>query len=510
MGKHYEKLLKTVAPIFDLCSTISLLEWDQQTYMPHGGAPGRAVQIATLSRMAHELFIGDELAADLQAAEDEVAGLNPDSDQAGVVQRLRRDIDKSRRIPADWIEESETAFRLAFNAWVDARRASNFKSFQPYLEKTLELKRAYVAFFEPYDSPYDPLLDDYEPGMKATAVKAIFDQLRAVQVPLVQAITERADAVDDGFLRQEFDHQKQWDFGLEVIRDLGYDFARGRQDKAPHPFSISLNRDDVRITNRINGHIFGPTLFGSMHESGHAMYGQGIAPSLDRIPSLSGSTPEAAHDASLGIHESQSRMMENLVGRSRAFWTAYYPKLQAIFPSQLGGVDSETFYRAINRVNPSLIRVEADEATYNLHIMLRFEIELGMIEGEIEVSDLPEVWNSKMQSYFGLTPPNDADGVLQDIHWADGYIGYFPTYTIGNLVASQLWQVIATDIPDIEQQIASAQFETLLAWLRERIHRHGGKYEPMVLLNRIAGEGLNAQPYLDYLTSKYGEIYGLS
>ncbi len=510
MGQHYKNLLQVAAPLFDLCSTIDLLEWDQQTYMPPGGAQGRAQQIATLSRMAHELFTSDRFAAALAQAESEVASLDPDSDEVRVVKRMRRDLNKSSRIPADWVEESETAFRISFNAWVEARKASDFNAFRPHLEKMLELKLAYVGFFEPYDSPYDPLLDNYEPGMKSSAVKGIFEQLRAVQVPLVEAIQQRSDAVDDSFLHQPYDDQKQWDFGLQVVRDVGYDFQRGRQDKAPHPFSISFNRNDVRITNRINSNFFGPTLFGSMHEAGHGMYSQGIAPSLDRIPALSGSTLEASHHASLGVHESQSRMIENLVGRSRAFWTAYYPKLQTLFPSQLSEVDSEAFYKAINRVEPSLIRVEADEATYNLHVMLRFEIESGLMEGQLEVGDLPEVWNGKMQEYFGLTPPNDADGVLQDVHWADGYVGYFPTYTLGNIIASQLWAQLVSEVPDLEQQIASGKFETLVAWLRENIHQHGGKYEPMELLQRITGGGLDAQPYLDYLTSKYGEIYGLS
>lgn len=510
MGQKYDKLLKAAAPVFDLCASIDLLEWDQQTYMPPGGAEGRALQIATLSRMAHELFTSDDFAATLEAAEAEVADLDPDADEPRVVRRMRRDLDKSRRVSADWVEESETAFRRSFGAWVVARKASDFNSFRPHLERMLELKQQYVSFFEPYESPYDPLLDDYEPGLKSTTVKAMFDQLRETQVPLVEAISARADSVDDSFLRQPFDDQKQWDFGLRVIRDVGYDFQRGRQDKAPHPFSISFSRNDVRITNRINSNFFGPTLFGSMHEAGHAMYNQGISPSLDRIPILSGSTLESSHHASLGVHESQSRMLENLVGRSRAFWKAYYPKLQAVFPTQLGGVDGERFYRAINRVKPSLIRVEADEATYNLHIMLRFDIESGLIEGRIDTADLPEIWNAKMQEYFGLTPPNDAQGVLQDIHWADGYVGYFPTYTIGNLMASQLWQALIKQVPDIEEQIAAGEFEPLVSWLREQVHRHGGKYEPMELLERITGEALNAQPYLTYLTDKYGEIYELS
>jgi carboxypeptidase Taq len=509
MGDHFEKLRKMSEAIFDLTATISLLEWDQQTYMPSGGAEGRAHQMATISRIVHERFTGEDFGEALEAAESEVANLDPDSDEARIVGRLRRDLSKSSKVSADWVEESERTVRLAFNAWIKARPASDFKSFQPHLEKVVELKHAYLGFFEPYDHPYDPLIDNYEPGMKTEAVKQVFEQLRSEQVPLVEAISERADAVDDSFLRQPFEDQKQWDFGLDVIKDLGYDFERGRQDKAPHPFSTSFNRGDVRITNRINPSFFGPTLFGSMHEAGHAMYSQGISEGLDRIPILSGSTLDSSHHASLGIHESQSRMMENLIGRSRAFWTGFYPRLQAVFPDQLNGVDMESFYKAINRVKPSLIRVEADEATYNLHIMLRFEIEVGLMDGSVAVPDLPEVWNAKFDEYFGMTPPDDADGVLQDIHWADGYIGYFPTYTIGNLVASQLWLKLASDIDDVEQQIAAGRFDNLLEWLRENVHQHGGKFTPTELLERITGEGLNAQPYIDYLKSKYGEIYGL-
>jgi carboxypeptidase Taq len=311
-------------------------------------------------------------------------------------------------------------------------------------------------------------------------------------------------------LRVAFDEKAQWDFGVEVIRDLGYDLTRGRQDKAPHPFSQSLSRDDVRITTRVNPNYISSALFGSMHESGHAIYSQGIAPALDRIPTLSGSTLEGAHDAGLGMHESQSRMLENLVGRSRAFWTAYYPRLQAAFPSQLGGVEIDTFYRGINKVERSLIRVEADEATYNLHILLRFEIEADLIDGNLEVADLPEAWNSKFQEYLGLTPPDDGQGVLQDIHWADGYFGYFPTYTLGNLISVQLWQKLGEDLPDLEVQISRGEFGELIGWLNEKIHRHGGKYEPMDLLNRVTGKELSAKPYLKYLTDKFSEIYGLS
>ncbi len=510
MGEQFEKLRVLAGRVFDLASASDLLNWDMQTYMPPGGADGRSHAMATLSSLAHEHFIRDDFGEALEAAEAEVKGLDPDSDEAGIVARLRRDFDKSRRVPTEWVEQSVRTTGLAFSAWVEARKASSFPSFRPHLEKVLDLKRSYVSFFEPYDSPYDPLLDDYEPGLKLAAVREIFAELREVQVPLVQAISERSDAVDDSYLHTAYDEQAQIDFGLEVIRDLGYDFERGRQDKAPHPFSQSLNRGDVRITKRVYPNQFGPALFGSMHEAGHAIYSQGIVPALDRIPSLSGSTLEAAHDASLGIHESQSRMLENLVGRSRAFWTAYYPRLQAAFPSQLGGVDVEAFYRGINKVERSLIRVDADEATYNLHILIRFEIEADLIEGNLAVADLPEAWNAKFEEILGLTPPDDRRGVLQDIHWSDGYFGYFPTYTLGNLISLQLWQKLSEDLPDLEVQISRGEFGKLIGWLNEKIHRHGGKYEPMDLLKRATGQELSAKPYLKYLTDKYSEIYGLS
>ena len=510
MGEHFENLREKSGRIFDLASASGLLNWDMQTYMPPGGADGRAHAMATLASLAHEYFVRDDFGETLEAAEEEVKDLDPDSDEAGVVARLRRDFDKSRQVPSEWVAESVSTVGLAFNAWVKARPASDFAAFQPHMEKVLDVKRSYVSFFEPYDSPYDPLLDDYEPGLKLATVRETFSELRKVQVPLVQAISERSDVVDDSFLHVAFDEKTQREFGLQVIRDLGYDFDRGRQDKAPHPFSQALNRGDVRITNRINPNHVGSALFGSMHEAGHAIYSQGIAPALDRFPTLSSATLEGAHDASLGIQESQSRMLENLVGRSRAFWTAYYPRLQAVFPSQLGDIEIDTFYRGINKVEQSLIRVEADEATYNLHIMLRFEIEVDLIEGNLAVANLPEAWNAKSEQYLGLTPPDDRRGVLQDIHWSDGYIGYFPTYALGNIISVQLWRKLSEDLSDLEVQISRGEFRELIGWLHENIHLHGGKYEPMVLLKRATGQELSAKPYLEYLTSKYSEIYGLS
>jgi carboxypeptidase Taq len=347
---------------------------------------------------------------------------------------------------------------------------------------------------------YDPLLDDYEPGLKTADVQAIFTVLRPQQVALIQEIGARPP-LDDSFLHQPYDTQKQWDFGVEVITSFGYDWNRGRQDKSPHPFSTSFGLDDVRITTRVYPNYLNPALFGTMHEAGHAMYEQGVDRNLERTP--------LAHGASLGLHESQSRMWENLVGRSLPFWEHFYPRLQQTFPEQLGQVDLMTFFKGANRVQPSLIRVEADEATYNLHIMLRLELEIALLEGSLEVKDLPEAWNANMQAYLGITPPDDALGVLQDIHWSIGLIGYFSTYALGNLIAAQIWERINADIPDLAGQIRQGEFAPLLGWLRQNIHKHGSKFEPQELVQRVTGSKIDPAPYIRYLRSKFGQIYGL-
>jgi carboxypeptidase Taq len=308
--------------------------------------------------------------------------------------------------------------------------------------------------------------------------------------------------VDSSFLHLQYDEKKQWDFGVEVITAFGYDWKRGRQDKSPHPFTQSFGIDDVRITTRVYPNFLNTALFGTMHEAGHALYEMGVDHALARTPLASG--------ASLGVHESQSRMWENLVGRSLPFWERFYPRLQEYFPEQLGRVDLETFYKGVNRVSPSLIRVEADEATYNLHIMLRLEIEIGMLEGTIQVKDLPEIWNARMQEYLGVTPPDDAQGVLQDIHWSSGLMGYFATYALGNLISLQLWERIQQEIPDLSDQIRRGEFSTLLGWLRKNIHRHGAKFEPQDLVQRVTGSKIDPAPYIRYLNTKFAQIYGLN
>jgi carboxypeptidase Taq len=492
------QLKELLGEIADLNAAVAVLGWDQNTYMPSGGAEARGHQLATLSKIAHLKFTAPETGKLIEEIQKE--GLDPESDDAALVRVVARDYEKATRVPPEFVAEFAQVTSRAHEAWVEAKGKSEFSIFRPHLEKIVELTRQYITFFPPADHPYDTLLDNYEPGMKTAEVKEIFDQLRPRQVELIRAISERPQ-VEDSFLRLDYEKQKQWDFGVEVITRFGYDWKRGRQDESPHPFTTSFSIHDVRITTRFLPNDGVSALFSTMHEAGHALYEQGIDPAFERTPLASG--------ASLAIHESQSRMWENLVGRSLPFWEHFYPRFRELFPAQLGNVDLMTFYKGINKVQPSLIRVEADEATYNLHIMLRLEIEIALVEGNLQVKDLPEYWNTKMQEYLGLTPPNDAQGVLQDIHWSMGSIGYFSTYALGNLISVQLWEKIHQDIPDLEDQIRRGEFGALLSWLREKVHRYGRKYEPQQLVQRITGSKITPEPYLRYLQQKFGAIYQL-
>jgi carboxypeptidase Taq len=484
----------------DLNHTKNLLNWDQQTYMPPGGTQGRSNQMATLTRLAHVKFTSDEAGQLLEDLKPYAQELDPDSDTARLVKVTSRNYAKKIKVPPEFVAEFAQLTSQAHRVWEEAREVSDFEKFRPYLERIVELRRRYAGFFAPYDHVYDPLLDDFEPGLKTADVQTIFSALRPQQVELIQAITERPQ-VDDSFLHQPFDESKQEAFGVEVITKYGFDWKRGRQDRTIHPFTNSFGVGDVRITTRFMPDYLSSALFSTLHECGHALYGQGIDPQLDRTPLGTG--------ASYALNESQSRMYENLVGRSRDFWHHFYPRLQEYFPAQLGNVDLETFYKGINKVEPSLIRVEADEATYNLHIMLRLELEIALIEGSLEVKDLPEVWNERMQDYLGIIPSDDAMGVLQDVHWSSGMIGYFPTYALGNLISAQLWEKVSADIPDLKAQIQRGEFSNLTGWMREKIHRHGAKFEPKEMVQRLTGSVIDPAPYMRYLRRKYGEIYNV-
>jgi len=425
---------------------------------------------------------------------------HPESDEYALIRVTRRTYDKSTRVPAEFVAEQAQVTAAAHEGWVEARSKSDYSIFQPHLEKVMDLTRRYIDFFPKADHPYDTLLDDYEPGMKTAEVQEIFAELRKKQVRLIQAIAEQQQ-VDDSFLHLKYSEAKQRAFLDKVITAFGFDPERNRLDKAQHPFCTSFSVNDVRITTRYNEKFLNPALFGSMHETGHALYDGGINPSYERTPLADG--------ASLGVHESQSRMWENIVGRSLMFWEYFYPSLQKTFPAQLGEVKLLDFYKAINKVEPSLIRVEADEATYNMHIMLRLEIEIAMIENTVALKDLPDLWNTRMKEYLGVVPPDDAQGVLQDIHWSFGGLGYFSTYALGNLISAQLWEKINAEITDLSTHIREGRFETLLGWLRANIHVHGRKYDPQDLLQKVTGSRLTPAPYLRYLETKFKDVYGL-
>ena len=491
------RLKERLAEISDVSSANGLLMWDRQTYMPKGGIAGRAEQTATLSRIAHEMLVGDETGRLLDA----LGEMDPSSEDGALVRRARREYEKATRVPSRLVTEISRATTLAEPAWVEARERSDWSLFAPHLEKILPLQREAAEHLGYDEHPYDALLDGYEPGAKKADLAAMFEDLKAGLVPLIRSISEQDDEDRPAPLHDSFDEAAQERFGEEVVTRFGYDWERGRQDRTVHPFCIGLTPGDVRITTRFDPGWLAPALFGTMHETGHALYEQGVDPAYARTP-LGGGT-------SMGVHESQSRLWENLVGRSRPFWSHFYPRLQEAFPEALGGIESEAFYRAINAVSPSEIRVEADEVTYNLHILLRFELEVALIEERLSVAELPSAWNAKMEEYLGVTPKNDAEGALQDVHWAAGLFGYFPTYTIGNVLSVQFFDEAVSTYPAIPEQIAEGEFSSLLDWLRENVHRHGSRYYPDELIEHVTGRPLDTTPYLKYLQRKFGELYEL-
>jgi carboxypeptidase Taq len=500
MQERFDELKRLLGPVQDLNAAANVLEWDQETYMPDGAGEARAHQVATLRKLAHELFTAEEVGTLLETLAPETQAFDPLSTEASLVRVARRDYEKALKLPASLVAAMAEAVARGKQAWRTARATNTYATFAPHLEHLLDLNIRKAEAYGYDDRLYDALLDEYEEGMKTATVEAVFADLRAQLVPIVHALAACA-LPDDSFLHQVFDPQKQWDFGMAVLQDIGYDFERGRQDRSTHPFTTAFSITDVRLTTRIDEHYVPSALSSTLHECGHGLYEQGIALDLDRTPLADGT--------SLGMHESQSRLWENLVGRSRPFWRHYYPRLQAVFPEQLAGVSHEAFYRGLNKVTPSLIRVEADEVTYNLHIMLRFELEQAMVEGRVTVADLPGLWNAKMEEYLGLCPETDAEGVLQDIHWSLGAFGYFPTYALGTLMSVQLFDQAQKDIPGLDDQLAAGRFADLLGWLRTNIHRHGRKARALELLERATGAGLQAGPWLAYIREKYGALYGL-
>ena len=493
------ELLERLLEVRNLQQASYVLLWDQDTYMPPGGAKARGRQLATLRKLAHEKFTDARIGHLL----DTVDGMPSDDPEDEYLLRfVRRQYEQSINVPASFTAELAAHSTQSYQAWTKARPANDFSMVQPHLERTLALSRQYANYFTGHDHIADPLIDRSDYGMTVSTVRTIFAQLREQLVPLVQAIDAQPQ-VDNSCLQQYYPERPQWDFGEDIIRDFGYDFQRGRQDKTHHPFMIKFSLGDVRITTRMDEHRLDEYLFSTLHESGHGMYEQGISPAYEESP-LGGGT-------SSGIHESQSRLWENLVGRSNGFWQHYYPKLQEIFPTQLGNTSLDTFYKAINKAEPSLIRVDADEVTYNLHIIIRFELELDLLEGTLAIADLPDAWRSRYEEVLGVLPPDDKDGVLQDVHWYAGMIGGgFQGYALGNIMSSQFYQAATQASPQIDDEVAQGQFSTLHSWLRDNIYQHGSKYTTTELLEQATGRPLTLEPYMSYLRAKYSDIYGLS
>ncbi len=488
-----QTLRERLSRITDLGHAAAILEWDQETYMPAGAAEGRARQIATLRSLAHDILISEETGTLLEQAAPESAI------DADLVRVTKKDYDKATRVPSSLIAELAEASGLSKGAWQEARENDEFSKFAPHLSKIVDLTIQHAEALGYEESPYDALLDQYEEGMTAAEVTRVFSELKADLIPLVSRIAE-SPATCDGIVHREFPRDAQWKLGMQVIEKMGYNTHYGRQDFSTHPFSTAFSITDVRITTRMEDRFFNPGFFGTLHEAGHAMYEQGIDMALEGSPLADGT--------SLGMHESQSRMWENLIGRSRPFWDYCFPHARKAFPDALGSETTDTFYKAINTVFPSLIRVEADEVTYNLHIMLRFELEQDMIAGKIRIQDLPEEWNDRVESWLGVRPSKDSDGVLQDIHWSLGAIGYFPTYALGNLMSTQLFNAAKKAIPDLDAKTAQGDFSALIDWLRTNVHQHGRRKTAGQILLDATGSELSSESWMHYAQSKFGELYG--
>jgi carboxypeptidase Taq len=499
MSQRLERLRVIGGEIHDLERTAHLLAWDQETMLPPEGARARAEQRATIGRVLHERLVSDELARLLEELRPEEEALAADSDEAALIRVVRREHEKARRVPTELRAELSRGGALGLGAWLQARERRDFEVLRPHLERQLELKRRYIDCFEPYDDPYDVLLDDYEQGLTTAATERVLEHLKRELVPLVRAVRE--GGIDEEPLEGPFPVERQVPFCGALLERLGFDARSWRLDRSEHPFTAGLSIGDIRLTTRFHEHNLSG-IFASMHEFGHGLYERQVAPALDRTPLAGG--------ASAALHESQSRMWENLVGRSRPFWTWAYDDLRAALPEALGDVDLDRFYRAINRIRPSLVRVDADEITYNLHIVLRFELERDLLAGRLEVGDMPSAFDERMVSYLGLEPPDVTLGVLQDIHWGDATFGYFPTYSLGNVMSVQIWERARRDVGELDAQLERGEFGELREWLREHLHRHGRKFTPSETLRRAAGAEIDPEPYVRYLKGKLGEVAGVA
>ena len=497
----YKELTDRTKKIATLGSCNAVLAWEERTYMPRGGAELRAAQESLLAGMVHEWLVDPKIGELLAAIEGSPMVKDPDSIESANVRELRRMYDRETKLPKELVEELAQTTSLAQGEWADARKKSDFKHFLPWLEKVVKLTRQVAECYGYKDEIYDALLDGYEPGMKTAEVVRVFGALRPELVELNKKIAHAKKRPDASIIARAYNVELQRVFGEVVAAAMGFDFNQGRLDITTHPFCSGFGPGDTRITTRYNPNRLNDALFGIMHEAGHALYEMGI----DKQHHFGTPVGDAS---SLSIHESQSRLWENQVGRSREFWVYFFPQAQRIFRDALGDVSLDDFYGAVNYSEPSYIRVEADEATYNLHIMLRFELERAIIKGDLKPSDVPGEWNKRFKEYVGIEVDTDANGCLQDVHWSAGLFGYFPTYCLGNLYSAQFFARAKKDIPDLPKQIEQGNLGALLGWLRKNIHQHGSRYRAAELGKRVTGEPLSHKPLMDYMNRKFGEIYG--
>ena len=495
MEERFAELKSRLAEIHDVRRAQEVLFWDQTVMMPPGGGPVRSAQLSTLDRIAHSRFVDAEIGRLLDELRQYEEALPYDSDEASLIRTTRRDWEKARRVPAELAAEIVGAAAEAHDVWAKAREDDDYATFLPHLERAVDLKRRYIECFEGYDEPYDVLLDDYEPGMKTAEVRTVFDELKTALLPLIAEVGSTEP--DEEFMSGPFPIDAQHEFSLRVIERFGYDPQFFRLDLTVHPFAASSGTQDIRLTTRYKDDDI-TSVFTAMHECGHGLYEHGVSSSLERTP--------LCHGVSSALHESQSRLWENIVGRSRPFWNYFYPQLQEAFPRALGDIEQEQFYRAINRVKPSHIRVDADEATYNLHIILRFELEQEILAGTVSLQELPEAWRARFEEYFGIPCPDDRLGVLQDVHWSGGGFGYFPTYSLGNIVSVQIWEKAASDLPDLHDDFERGEFRPLHDWLRTNLYSLGRKFTPQETLDRVVGGPIDPKPYVRYLREKLGAL----
>lgn len=501
MSHELQELKTHLAELSDINAIAALLGWDQSSIMPAGAGEGRGRQLAYISRLSHEKFTSPTIGRLLDTLQKQAESWDPDSVDAALVRITAKDYAQATRVPVEFVSTFSEHTNHSYMTWAAARPANDFRSVVPVLEKTVELSRQLSRYQGEGAHIADALIDVSDSGMTVSTLRPLFTTLRERLVPLVERIVTQSP-IDDSALRGPYPVQAQLEYAAKLAERLGYDMNRGRLDTAPHPFCAPLHYGDVRITTRARVDDLGDSLFSVIHEVGHAMYEQGVAKELEGTPLAAGT--------SSGVHESQSRLWENIVGRSKSFWQHYYPELQGTFPAQLGHVSVETFYRAINKVSRSLIRTDADEVTYNLHVIVRFELELELLEGTLAVKDLAEVWQERYQQALGIAPTDDKDGVLQDIHWYAGTVGgAFQGYTIGNIMSAQIYEAALAQDPSIAPAIARGDYKPLLSWLQTHLYATGRRYDAPTTLKRVTGQELSIEPYFRYLNSKYAELYSL-